>query len=62
MPVPLRGRLDAVFLKDVGDSASADVMSQIGERAADPRVSPRAILQCHAQNEIDDRLYGARSA
>jgi predicted HTH transcriptional regulator len=53
VPVSLRGRLDAVFSEDVGDGASANLMSQIGERAADSRVSPRAILERHAQNEIE---------
>lgn len=62
MPVSLRGRLDAVFMENVGDSASANLMSQISERAADARISPRAILERHAQNEIHDRLCDARPA
>jgi hypothetical protein len=62
MPVSLRGGLDAVFMEDVGDGASSNLMSQIGERAADARVSPRAILKRHAQNEIDDRSHDARPA
>lgn len=33
MPVTLRGGLDAVFMEDVGDGASADLMSQIGQCA-----------------------------
>jgi hypothetical protein len=58
----LRGGPDAVFMDDVGDGASAHFMSQIGERAADPCVSPRGIFERHAQNEIDDRLHEARAA
>jgi hypothetical protein len=60
VPVTLRGGLDAVFMEDVGDRASSNLMSEIRERATDPRISPRAILECHAQNEIDDRLHDAR--
>ena len=60
MAVARGGWLDAVFLEDVGDGASADLMSQIGERAAHPRVSPRAILERHPHNEIDDPLHHAR--
>jgi hypothetical protein len=40
MPVTLKGGLNAVFMQDVGDGASADLMSQIGQCATDPRVSP----------------------
>jgi hypothetical protein len=50
MPVSLRGGLDAVFSQDVGDGASSSLMSQIGQRAADPRVSPGGIFLRHAQN------------
>ena len=51
-----------VFMENVGDRASANLMSQIAKRAADPRVSPRRVFKRHAQNEIDDRLYDARPA
>src|SRR5258708_39364171 len=37
-------------------------MSQIGERATNPRVSPRAILERHTYNEIGDGLHDARPA
>jgi hypothetical protein len=56
MAVSLRRRLDAVLSEDVGDGASANLMTQIGQCAADPRVSPRGIVLRHAQNEIQDCL------
>ena len=37
--IPLGGGLDAVFMEDVGYGAASHVMSQIGERAANARVS-----------------------
>jgi hypothetical protein len=37
MPLALRGGFDAVFSEDVGDGASANLMSQIAQRAADSR-------------------------
>jgi len=59
MTVSLRGGLNAVFSQDVGDGASANLMTQIGQRAADSRVSPGGIVLRHAQNEIDDCLHDA---
>jgi hypothetical protein len=48
-----------MFSEDVGDGASANLMTQIGQCAADPRVSPRGIDLRHAQNEIPDCLHDA---
>jgi hypothetical protein len=59
MAVSLRSRLDAVFSEDVGDGASANLMTQISQRAADSRVSPGGIVLRHAQNEIHDCLHDA---
>src|SRR5450759_4127019 len=47
-------------LKNVGDRAAPDLMSQIGHCSLDPRVPPRSILTRHAKNEIDDPLHEAR--
>src|SRR5450756_2272269 len=47
-------------LKNVGDRAAPDLMSQIGHCSLDPRVPPRSILKRHAKNEIDDPLHEAR--
>lgn len=58
--VTLRSWLDAVFQENVGDGASANLMSQISQRARDPRVSPLAIFERHAHNEIDDPFHNAR--
>jgi hypothetical protein len=58
--VSLRSGLDPVLFQDIGDGAAFYVMPQIGQRAADSRVSPRGIFKCHLQNEIDNRLHDAR--
>lgn len=42
------------------DRAAPGLMPQIGHGSLDPCVSPRSILKCHAQNEIDDRPHDAR--
>src|SRR5450759_883992 len=47
-------------LKNVGDRAAPDLMSQIGHCSLDPPVPPRSILKRHAKNEIDDPLHDAR--
>ena len=59
VPVSLGGRLDAVLSEDVGDGASTNLMSQIGQRASNSRVSPRRIFKRHLENQIDDRFHDA---
>ena len=49
LPVSLWGGLDAVFSEDVGDGVSSHLMAQIGQRAADSRVSPRGIFMPYAE-------------
>jgi hypothetical protein len=58
--IALRGRINPVFSENVRDRAAPDLMPQISHGSLDPCVSPRSILKCHAQNEIDDRLHDAR--
>ena len=58
--VSFRSRIDSVLFEDVGDRATTDLMSQIGQCTSDPRVTPRRILNRHPQNNIDDCLLGAR--
>jgi hypothetical protein len=60
--VSLGSGLDPVFPEDIGDGATSNLMSQIGECASDTRVPPRGIFKSHLKNEIDDRLHGPQSA
>jgi hypothetical protein len=58
--VARRGRVDPVLFENVGNRAASNLMSQIGHRALDARVSPRRILERHTHNEVDDRRHHAR--
>src|SRR5580692_5560037 len=62
VPVPLGCRLDASLFEDVGDGAASHLMPQIGQCASNSSVSPRGIVKCHANNEINNRFHDARSA
>ena len=44
-------QLDAVFLQDIGDRAVGNHVSQIGQCALNPPVTPVPILCRHAHNE-----------
>ena len=48
----LRSGLDPVLFQNVGDSASADVVIQVGERTLNPCIAPRAVLRRHANDPL----------
>src|SRR6266404_3837533 len=57
--IALRSRLDPVLLQYAGNAAMSNLMSQIGQRASNSRVSRRRIFKRHLENEIDDRFHDA---
>jgi hypothetical protein len=50
----LRHRRQSRRFQNPANRRSPHTMADIGERALDPRVSPRRILCCHAQDELTD--------
>ena len=56
LPFALRRRFDAVFLEDVAHGLIGDLVTQVGQGALDPVVSPGHILPRKAKNKIDDLL------
>ena len=53
--VPLGSRYDPVVVQDPLDRVPGDVVAEVGERAADPRVAPRRILPRHPYDEFGHR-------
>src|SRR5262249_49803748 len=49
---PLRCRLNPVPRQDVGDRATTDVVSQIGERPLNSSIAPSAVLLRHAHHQL----------
>jgi hypothetical protein len=52
--LPLRSGFNPVLPQDGGDGPSADVMMEVGERALNPRIAPRAIVRRHPDNPLAD--------
>src|SRR6185369_2635667 len=59
--LPLRRRYDPVVQKDLLDRASTYLVSQVVERAADPRVAPSRISPRHRHDELRNlgRCFGS---
>ena len=53
--VPLGSRGEPVVVQDPLDRVPGDVVAEVGERAADPRVAPRRILPRHPYDEFGHR-------
>ena len=53
--VPLGSRGEPVVVQDPLDRVPGDVVAEVGERAADPRVAPRRILPRHPHDEFGHR-------
>src|SRR5207244_13045535 len=52
--IPLGRRFNAMMFQNVGDCRARHGVTQIGQRAVNPAVSPTAILFGHTENEIRD--------
>ena len=57
----LVGRLDAVFLEDVRDRTSRNLVAEMRQGTFDPRVAPARIGSSHAEHEVRDVGLDSRS-
>jgi hypothetical protein len=52
--LPLRGRLKALLLQEVGDGPPPDLVAQVGQGALNPCVAPLTILPSHWHDPLPD--------
>ena len=51
---PLGGRVDPVVLQDPLHRVPGDLVTEVGKRTSDPRVTPLRILAGHSHHEVSD--------